>query len=149
MSAKIYQSLFIAFSLFISGCASLETQPARVPVQTVNVHAKRALTKISHVTLGMSYQEVVSMMNQNIKIGYQASKAVDGAYEAISVKNPYRVEILNQSNKLYNVLYYFSQINNPDGLISDDELTPCIFYDQKLIGQGWDDLNKLKQSRDS
>ena len=55
---------------------------------------------------------------------------------------------------LYFVLYYFTQIVKPDGLLSEDELTPLIFEaktssqnissQDPLIGKGQDFVFRLK-----
>ena len=55
-----------------------------------------------------------------------------------SINNPYRVETpKGKDGDLYEVLFYHTEIKNKDGIITDDELIPIVFKDNKLIGWGW------------
>jgi len=60
----------------------------------------------------------------------------------INANNPYRSEILQGKDKTFEVLYYYTDIKNYDAWygmkgIADDELTPLVFDEGKLIGWGW------------
>ena len=56
----------------------------------------------------------------------------------LTITNPYRSEILKGKNdKLFEVIYYVTDVKNDDNAITDDELTPLIFDNGKLIGWGW------------
>jgi hypothetical protein len=55
----------------------------------------------------------------------------------IAVPNPYRSEIKKVGNKNYEILFYYTDIRKQDGAITDDELTPLVLEDGKLIGWGW------------
>ncbi len=129
--------LFI-FCLIFSGCAL--TTETRSP--TVNV--QKSLTNIERVQKGMTYEDVKNMMDNQVNIGYQLSASAGSVPEIISVKNPYRRENLNHNGKTYEIFYYFTAIKSADGIITDDELTPLIFLNNKLIGQGQDFLFNLK-----
>ena len=59
-----------------------------------------------------------------------------------SATNPYRSEILQGSNETFEVLYYYTDVKKADGAITDDELTPLVFKDKKLIGWGWSFLGQ-------
>jgi hypothetical protein len=55
-----------------------------------------------------------------------------------TVNNPYRVETpLDKDGRLLEVLFYHTDVRKKDKLISDDELTPIVLQDNKLIGWGW------------
>jgi hypothetical protein len=41
-------------------------------------------------------------------------------------------------------VYYFRSSRTPDGMTTDDEFTPYIFQDKKLVGIGWNALEKYK-----
>jgi hypothetical protein len=41
-------------------------------------------------------------------------------------------------------VYYFRSSRTPDGMTTDDEFTPYIFQDRKLVGIGWNTLEKYK-----
>jgi len=103
-----------------------------------------ALTDIEKVQLGMTSDEVAGIMGDAIHIGYRTSPALKGAYQEILVENPYYEEILEGGIARYRVVYYFTHIRRADGVITDDELTPLVFEDDRLIGKGRDFLFDLK-----
>lgn len=49
---------------------------------------------------------------------------------------PYRSEILQGKNKTFEVVYYVTDVKKDDNAIIDDELTPFVFDNGKLIGWG-------------
>jgi len=88
---------------------------------------RRNLLKLS---IGMMKQEVLNIMGNKY--------AEDGI---ITANNPYRSEILQGKDKTFEVLYYYTDIKNFDAWrgmkgIADDELTPLVFDNGKLIGWG-------------
>jgi hypothetical protein len=56
--------------------------------------------------------------------------------KAMVINNPYRSEILPVKDKTLEVIYYVTDVKKNDGAITDDELTPLVFDDGKLIGWG-------------
>ncbi len=55
-----------------------------------------------------------------------------------TLNNPYKVETPQGKNgELYEVFFYHTDLKNKDGLITDAELTPIVFLDNKLVGWGW------------
>ena len=128
--------------LFLSGCITVTSEPELSSEQWTN--SSRALTNIRQVQLGMTYGEAAGIMGDAINVGYQKSDDLEGAYETIPVKVPYREEILEGTHKTYRVVYYFTHIRKSDGIISDDELTPLIFENDQLIGKGRNSLFMLK-----
>ena len=53
------------------------------------------------------------------------------------MKRPYRSETLSLSNgKRLELLYYHTDLKTPDGAVTDDELTPVVLIEGKVIG--WD-----------
>jgi hypothetical protein len=59
------------------------------------------------------------------------------------IDNPYRSETLTgKDGKNYDVLYYYSDLKQRDDKITDDELTPLVFHDGKLIGWGYPFLDQ-------
>lgn len=128
--------------IFLSGCVSFNGES--VPPNAV-VLRQNSLTQIDSIKLGMSYQEAAAIMGPSVKIGYKESDFQTGGFEPITLKHPYRAETLTVENKNYEVMYYFTAINKVDGIIADDELTPLVFEDQKLVGKGWDFLFRLKK----
>ena len=126
----------------ISGCVSIS------PEESYSTHGmsknRHELTDIHKVMIGVSLKEVEGIMGNETVVGYQQKAADPTSYEAITIKNPYREEILDLKNKTYKVLYYLTEIKKADGLIAEDELTPLVFEGERLIGKGQDHLFKLK-----
>jgi len=58
-------------------------------------------------------------------------------FPSYHINNPYKTEFLTVNDKQYDVIYYYTDVRKADGAITDDELTPLIFEDGKLIGWGW------------
>lgn len=131
------------FSLIFAGCVSVSEESS--PLDSVLLK-KNSLTNIEMVNVGMSYKEVTAILGASVRVGYQQSDQGPMVFEPINLKQPTRAEILNTQGKNYEVLYYFTGIHKADGMISDDELTPLIFQDQKLVGKGWDFLFRLKKN---
>lgn len=50
--------------------------------------------------------------------------------------NPYRSEFLVGSKETLEILYYYTDLKRRDGAVTDDELTPLVFKDGKLMGWG-------------
>lgn len=128
--------------LFLTGCVNFNEE--QVSAQSVLLRQNN-LTNVNALTIGMTYQEVAAIMGPFVKIGYKESDYQTNGFEPITLKHPYRAETLNAQDKNYEVMYYFTVINNADGIVADDELTPLVFSDQKLIGKGWDFLFKLRR----
>ena len=135
---------FIAILLCIvaitsGGCA--EINPFETPSEVIRHPLGTELIKT-----GMSKEEVMGIM------GTKTVKAKDGYWERYShtyhpsATNPYRTEILQGKEKTFEVLYYYTDVKKDDGSITDDELTPMVFYNGKLIGwgQGFLDVNIKK-----
>ena len=123
----------IFFSLFLIGCA-VTTKPSLRP-----------LTDVSDVMLGASKQAVKSVMGGEVVVGYEKSDNASGTFVPLTLKNPVRVEYMESAGKKYEVEYYFTQVKQADGNITDDELTPLVFDNGTLAGKDWAFLNNLKK----
>ena len=86
-------------------------------------HANRQ--NILKLEIGMTKQETTKIMTAR-KISWPLLK----------ISNPYKLEILKGKDKIFEVLYYYTDKKRADDVISDDELTPLIFDDGILIGWG-------------
>ena len=108
--------LVLLLCLGLIGCASLSG------VRTMN---RENLLKLS---IGLTKQKVLNVMGTKSFETY-----TDGR-----INNPYRSEILSsKEGKTFEVLYYYTDIKRTDDAITDDELTPLVFDNGKLIGWGW------------
>lgn len=81
------------------------------------------------IKLGDSKEKVIALL--------EPTQQYDKEYRKKSEK------FLNNNNETIEILYYRSD-RVGDGLITDDEFTPYIFKDSKLIGIGWSLLGGAK-----
>lgn len=135
---------YFFFLIILSGCVTIESQTGS--------DKKKPLTSISRVKEGMSYQEVQAVMDGKLTIGYESLAA--GGLQPIVMDNPVRIDKVIAHDKTYFVLYYLTQIVKPDGLLSEEELTPLVFEAQSstqnissqdpLVGKGQDFVFRLK-----
>ncbi len=114
----------IAFVLLVlvTGCGM-----SLVQIRTRN---RGNLLKLS---VGITKEEMLDIM------GTETIKAND--YYHATINNPYRSEILQGKDKTFEVIYYYTDKKQDDYYFKvtflDDELTPLVFDDGKLIGWGW------------
>ncbi len=117
---------FLSVSL-VTGCASFDA------ITTQN------RTRLNQLSVGMNKPQVLSVMGtETIKTG--------GSPEIVT--NPYKSETFrNQSGKTHEVLFYYTDVKRRDGVVTDDELTPLVLEDGKLIGWGnsfFSDVKKVE-----
>ena len=53
------------------------------------------------------------------------------------VPNPYDTETHLMGSTEIEILYYVTNVQNTDGVITNDELTPLVLVDGILVGWGW------------
>ncbi len=132
--------------LCLSGCVTVSPDQGfdrpRGPAQK-RAGGQKALTPVDRVYVGMAYQEVTGIMGDRLMVGYET---VNGQAKRIFLKSPYRVETLKDGPKRYQVLYYYTDVHKADGIVDEEELTPLVFEDNRLIGKGRDFLFKLKDT---
>ena len=88
---------------------------------------ERNRNNLSRLTLDMSRQQVLTVM-----------------------KRPYRSETLSLSNgKRLELLNYHTDLKTPDGAVTDDELTPVVLIEDKVIGWGWILVRRFKEKEGS
>jgi hypothetical protein len=106
-------------------------------VRTAN---RRNLLKLS---VGMTKEQAIATMGH---------KRGGGSCGEPTVNSPYRSEILPAEGKTFEVLYYYTDVKsaiytaNP-ATIPDEDLTPLIFDNGKLIGWGADFLEDIKKDK--
>ena len=125
---------FVFLGLILSGCASVSP-----PV--------REMVDLRLMQEGMSRQEVKTLLGDKAVTGYDLTNQKKDTIIPIIFKNPYREETLKIADKTYEIAYYFTSIKKQDGMISNDELTPLVFENNRLIGRGWAFLNVLKKEQ--
>lgn len=113
--------LVLALSLSLTACMT-----------TSKVRSKNQLN-LTMLSLGMTKSEVLSVMG--IEIFQVECCLSDGRVGEIT--NPYRTETFQTENgSTYEILFYYTDIKKDDGSISNDELTPIVLRDDKVIGWG-------------
>jgi len=113
-------SIFIIFSIILSGCAQLS-----------QIRADNR-QKLNQLSSGMTKQEVLNVM------GTKTVTAQDTV-----ITNPYRTEMYRSNGHVFEIILYYTDIHKQDGAITDDELTPLVIIDGKLDGWGWSYWNNL------
>ncbi len=121
--------VFLCLALF--GCATVTLQD----VMAVN---RGGLLKLS---VGMTKGEVLSVMGTETNVAkvvlYQFGSWAETPVENVTINNPYKSETLKgKDDKVFEILYYLTDVRKSDNNISDDELTPLVFDNGKLIGWG-------------
>ena len=115
---KKFLALSILLLLTVTGCSTLDA------IQAQN---RRNLSRLS---IGMSKEKVIKIMGDNIIY----------AKKGLVINNPYRSEILEGKDKIFEVLYYYTEQKKAEGTVTNDELTPIVLEKDKLAGWGWNFL---------
>jgi hypothetical protein len=105
-------------ALIAGGCSTVENVTALNRINS---------TKLS---VGMDKSGVFKIM------GHRTRVIQTDLFTSLTINNPYRSEILQGKDKTFEVFYYATDDRYEDGTISDDDLTPFVFADKKLIGWG-------------
>jgi hypothetical protein len=114
------KKLIILLSLIVIGCSSIYLDTSDL----LRDQNKENLKKLS---VGQPKNLVMDIM------GRDPSKGV-----FMWIDNPYRTEVLTgKDGKTYEVLYYYTDLKARDDKITDDELTPVVLQDGKLVGWGY------------
>lgn len=111
--------------ILVAGCYSYECNDLR------NSNRKNLL-KLSS---GMPKQDVIQLMGE-CECENKFTNAVGQKWVFISATNPYRNQLHASNGKIVEILYYLTDLKNNDRAITDDELTPLFFENDKLIGWG-------------
>ena len=120
--------LIVLMCLGMVGCAYTTMSKATAP-------NRKNLLKLS---IGISKEEAINIMGiETFVTGRQGViRGVDDL-PPVTINNPYRSEILQGKSKTLEVVYYVTDVKKDDNAITDDELTPLVFDNGKLIGWGW------------
>jgi hypothetical protein len=118
-------SCLFVMVMLVSGCATTISQ--------MTAPNRENLLKLS---LGMTKNEAISIMGTKKQIVHPNPGPAYIFMPGAVINNPYRSEILQGKDKTFEVIYYATDDKNNDGAISDDELTPLVFDNGKLIGWG-------------
>jgi hypothetical protein len=119
------KKFIVASVLVLFGCSNIY-------LDTSDLLRAQNTGNLAKLTVGLRKDVAMEMM------GTEASKGV-----FMWIDNPYRSETLTgKDGKSYEVLYYYTELKQRDDRITDDELTPLVFHDGKLIGWGYPFLDQ-------
>ncbi|WP_083766633.1 DUF3192 domain-containing protein [Desulfosudis oleivorans] len=112
----------------VSGCATLDS------VRTQN---RQRLTGLE---VGMSKQDVLAHMGTGTVRTWTPPWTCLFLVPPIpteTINNPYSSEIVRHGKQTWELLTYYTDKKQADGALTDDEFTPLVFMEGKLIGWGW------------
>ena len=135
--------LYAFVLLALAGCATVSEEPAVSAGSFPK--SLRAVTQLQLVQNGMLKAEVRSLFDEKVVIGYEQDPQ-GHSYVPIILNNPYRLETVKKGSKVYEIYYYFTGIKQVDGKVTDDELVPVIFENDKLVGKGWNFVDAVRRN---
>jgi len=87
------------------------------------------------LSLGMSREKALDIMGSK-STEYICDVESSGPGAKIKLNNPYRTETFQVTGKILEVVYYITDLKHDNCKINNEELTPLVFDDSKLIGWG-------------
>jgi hypothetical protein len=127
----------VALTFLLAGCAA-----------TLHKAIAPNRESLKKLNIGMTKDEVLGVMGTKAFVSGGFVQILGFGQEpekTLVINNPYRSEILALNDKKLEVIYYVTDVKKDDGAISDDELTPLVFEDGKLIGWGQVFLKEICQ----
>lgn len=116
--------------LFFSGCTALFYAERGGDLRASN------RSHLGQLQVGMGRDQVVQMMGTQGATSCRAEGPFLSCLATEVANNPYRTSGFVADNKMYDVLHYWTDVKQADGVITDDELTPLLFENGKLVGWG-------------
>lgn len=99
--------------------------------------------KLFRLEVGQTRQQVLEEMGTEPQTFNKGAFRSDGV-----VPNPYDSETHLMGSTEIEVLYYATNVQNTDGVITNDELTPLVLVDGILVGWGWTFLQTFTDDND-
>lgn len=125
----IVRPVVLSMVVALAGCSTLIVDP----LEQMREHNKQSLAKVAP---GMTRMEVESVMG-HARAGGGLPEVVFGRVQYLRATNPMREETVRGADgKDYLVLFYYTDVKQLDDRITDDELTPVVFRDGKVVGVG-------------
>jgi len=119
MKTLIKSALLLLLVMTLTGCVGAR----------IDYAIKKHEISSKSINLGDAKESVLSILEPTQTMLSSSTKKPPGKY----IKDGVLVEI-----------YYMRTGRQPDGLTTDDEFTPYIFHDGKLVGIGWEMLGGFK-----
>jgi hypothetical protein len=125
----LVRPVVLSMMVALAGCSTLMVDP----LAQLREQNKQNLAKVAP---GMTRMEVESVMG-HAQAGGGLPEVVFGRVQYLRATNPMREETVRGADgKDYLVLFYYTDVKQLDDRITDDELTPVVFRDGKLVGVG-------------
>jgi len=130
----------MVLAFFIAGCAATQEITSSFDVSGVSPR----FISTQQIRPGLSTKEVESLLGTQVVVGYELTDEKAGQFKPLVVTNPYRKETVGK----YEIVYYLAGIKQADDKITDDELLPLVFQNDRLVGGGWSFVEqKIKQPK--
>ena len=124
---------FIGIGLLVMSVGCFVSVGRSNPVAQSNPQAQlEKLTLDTRVNIlklssGMGKQEVIIIMGSE---SYSIGEA--------QINKPFRSSMYNKNGDMIEILFYYTELRQSDGKLTDDELTPLVFINGKLDSWGWE-----------
>jgi len=130
-----YLMTILVACMVLSGCATTkQTQFVKPEKKGIELRANN-LENIAKLSIGMTKEDVLNVMG---------TETIRDDYRKRIYPNPWKTEtVLDENKNIHLVIFYYTDVKNSDGQITDDELTPLVFHEDILKGWGWSYLSSL------
>lgn len=88
---------------------------------------------------GSSKEKILRVMGTDHAVVYNADGTVRGV-----MPNPYDTRTVARGGRTYEVIIYFTNPERKNGPFAEEEFTPFVLEDGRMIGKGWDFLKKIE-----
>lgn len=127
--------LIVLCMLLLAGCVSAK----------IKVHvADENWESLSKLSVGMTKKQASRVMRDRVDVlGGVTSNPAGASFSPMwTIRNPYKIEaVTDKDGKSLEVRYYLTSDETDTQEISDKELTPLVFENDKLAGWGQKYLN--------
>ena len=121
--------LLVASFAVLAACSTLLMDP----LEQLREANKRNLQRVG---VGNTRLEVESIMGTE-RAGGGLPEVAFGRVQYLSAKNPMREDLVRGRDGVdYQVLFYYTDVHAKDDKITDDELTPVVLREGKVVGIG-------------
>jgi len=90
---------------------------------------------LARLSVGMSRSEALCTMGTGNCV-YECDVVPQKPKVQVRLNNPYRTETVQTTGKTLEVIYFITDFKNNNCVVVDEELTPLVFENSKLIGWG-------------
>ncbi len=138
--------------LLVLAACSASNVATFTPYPTPDKNLDLAALNVAHLktlTVGQSREEVLERMKADpvegcVQWGWSTWAQIQRALGWLPcekrevIQSPYRTQTLEQGGMRFEVLFYYTGGVDPEGVISNKQLTPVIIENGKLSGWGWE-----------